>query len=104
MLPVTVLTVVVITVVYNKDIPKGSRTTSKVSQFVHSLTQKTRYFSGSYKMHISRFNLHHPVLKFLVCVDVGDSLFILFIFGSVLKFQKNLFYLVYWSASSQILC
>lgn len=36
MLPVTVLTVVVITVVYNKDIPKGSRTTSKVSQFVHS--------------------------------------------------------------------
>ena len=39
----TVLTVVLITAVYIKDIPKGSRTTSKDSQFVHA-HPKDRYF------------------------------------------------------------
>lgn len=51
---------------------------------------------------LSRFNLHHSVHKFLVCVEVGNSL----LYCSYLvqfKFRK-LVYLVYWSVSSQFIC
>lgn len=41
--------------------------------------------------------------KILICGGVGYFTFILFIFGSVLKFH-NLAYLVYKSVSCQMLC
>lgn len=61
------------TVVYNKDIPKTVVPHQKTLG-LFTLTPKHRYFSGTHKcIPQRRFNLHHFVLQFLVCVDVGNS-------------------------------
>lgn len=93
----TVLTVVA---VYNMDTPgSGAISEDSVCSLSHP---KTDTSVAPTKCILSRFNLHHPVLKFLVCVDVGDSLYIVHIWFS--SQVSKLVYLVYWSALGQILC